>query len=162
MIALSWDNFLRSNGVERLPDFTFAELDKIHPHIAPLNDPSQHTESQNQVRYEDIVAIVKKRGKSGLIDLPRCEDVLKALEAMRERDLKEWMAEINALEFPRRRYRSDSLSVALHLWPSLLSDEIRFQSTSPPSAPSLSQCCRFCRFCRRSQSMKKAMNLKPV
>ncbi|KAL6815199.1 amidase signature domain-containing protein [Trichoderma sp. SZMC 28013] len=93
MIALSWDNFLRSNGDEKLPDFTFAELDKIHPHIAPMDDPSQHTESQNQVRYEDMVAVVKQRGKSGLIDLPGCEPALKALEAMRERDLEEWMAE---------------------------------------------------------------------
>ncbi|GFP60230.1 hypothetical protein TASIC1_0016011800 [Trichoderma asperellum] len=93
MIALSWDNFLRSNGDEKLPDFTFAELDKVHPHIAPMDDPSQHTESQNQVRYEDMVAVVKKRGKSGLIDLPGCEYALKSLEAMRERDLEGWMAE---------------------------------------------------------------------
>ncbi|KAJ4174201.1 hypothetical protein NW754_004616 [Fusarium falciforme] len=57
MIALSWDNFLRSNGDDKIPNFTFAELEKIHPHIAPMDDPSQHTESQNQVRYEDMVAV---------------------------------------------------------------------------------------------------------
>ncbi|KAM6525789.1 hypothetical protein FALCPG4_011324 [Fusarium falciforme] len=93
MIALSWDNFLRSNGDDKIPNFTFAELEKIHPHIAPMDDPSRHTESQNQVRYEDMVAVVKQRGETGLTDLPGCEDALKALEAMRKRDLEDWMTE---------------------------------------------------------------------
>ncbi|KAJ4207012.1 hypothetical protein NW759_014010 [Fusarium solani] len=93
MIALSWDNFLRSNGDDKIPNLTFAELEKIHPHIAPMDDPSQHTESQNQVRYEDMVAVVKQRGETGLADLPGCEDALKALEAMRKRDLEDWMTE---------------------------------------------------------------------
>ncbi|UPL04255.1 hypothetical protein LCI18_015189 [Fusarium solani-melongenae] len=93
MIALSWDNFLRSNGDDKIPNFTFAELEKIHPHIAPMDDPSQHTELQNQVRYEDMVAVVKQRGVAGLTDLRGCEDALKALEAMRKRDLEDWMTE---------------------------------------------------------------------
>ncbi|KAM0552444.1 hypothetical protein ACHAPJ_008005 [Fusarium lateritium] len=91
MIALSWDNFLRENGDKDIPDFTCVELDKIHPHIAPMDDPSQHTESQNQVRYEDMVAVVKSRGKSGLVDLPGCKEALQGLEDMRKRDLEDWM-----------------------------------------------------------------------
>ncbi|PYI00310.1 amidase signature enzyme [Aspergillus sclerotiicarbonarius CBS 121057] len=93
MIALGWDNFLRSNGDARIPNLTFAEVDKIHPHIAPMDDPSQHTESQNQVRYEDMVEVVKRRGETGLVDLPGCEDAVKALEAMRKKDLDDWMTE---------------------------------------------------------------------
>ncbi|KAM0227166.1 hypothetical protein ACHAPO_011757 [Fusarium lateritium] len=102
MIALSWDDFLRRNGDKDIPDFTFAELDKIHPHIAPMDDPSQHTESQNQVRYEDMVAAVKTRGNSSLADLPGCRDALQALEAMRKQDLEDWMTEnkFDAVVFP--------------------------------------------------------------
>ncbi|OOF94545.1 hypothetical protein ASPCADRAFT_170572 [Aspergillus carbonarius ITEM 5010] len=93
MIALGWDNFLRSNGDERIPSLTFADVTKIHPHIAPMDDPSQHTESQNQVRYEDMVEVVKRRGETGFVDLSGCEDALKALEAMRKKDLEDWMTE---------------------------------------------------------------------
>ncbi|KAF5229903.1 hypothetical protein FAUST_10067 [Fusarium austroamericanum] len=102
MIALSWDDFLRSNGDKDIPDFTFAKLDKINPHIAPMDDPSQHTESQNQVRYEDMVAVVKSRGNSTLADLPGCREALQALEAMRKKDLEEWMTEnkFDAVVFP--------------------------------------------------------------
>ncbi|KAM0385233.1 hypothetical protein ACHAQC_011583 [Fusarium culmorum] len=102
MIALSWDDFLRSNGDKNIPDFTFAELDKINPHIAPMDDPSQHTESQNQVRYEDMVDVVKNRGNSRLADLPGCREALQALEAMRKKDLEDWMTEnkFDAVVFP--------------------------------------------------------------
>ncbi|KAH7175476.1 amidase signature domain-containing protein [Dactylonectria macrodidyma] len=93
MIALSWDNFLRNNGDGKIPNFTFAELERIHPHIAPMDDPSQHTESQNQVRYEDMVAVVEKRGDTGLTDLPGCKEAVQALEAMRMKDLEDWMTE---------------------------------------------------------------------
>jgi len=102
MIALSWDDFLRGNGDKDIPDFLSVELEKIHPHIAPMDDPSQHTESQNQVRYEDMVAAVKNRGDSRLVDLPGCKDALQALEAMRKKDLEDWMTENNydAIVFP--------------------------------------------------------------
>ncbi|KAF9766736.1 hypothetical protein IL306_000809 [Fusarium sp. DS 682] len=93
MIALSRDNFLRSNGNAKILSYAFAELEKIHPHIAPMDDPSQHTESQNQVRYEYMVAVVKARGDTNLVGLPGCEDALKALEAMRKKDLEDWMTE---------------------------------------------------------------------
>lgn len=93
MIALSWDDFLRSNGDDKIPSFKFAELKKIHPHIAPMDDPSQHTESQNQVRYEDMVAVVERRGKTGLTDIPGCRDAVHALEEMRKKDLEHWMHE---------------------------------------------------------------------
>ncbi|KAJ4113902.1 hypothetical protein NW768_011432 [Fusarium equiseti] len=102
MIALSWDDFLRGNGDKDIPDFLSVELAKIHPHIAPMDDPSQHTESQNQVRYEDMVAAVKNRGDSRLVDLPGCKDALQALEAMRKKDLEDWMTDNNydAVVFP--------------------------------------------------------------
>lgn len=102
MIALSWDDFLRGNGDKDIPDFTFAELHKINPHIAPMDDPSQHTESQNQVRYEEMVAPVKSRGNSRLADLPGCREALQALEAMRKKDLEDWMTEnkFDAVVFP--------------------------------------------------------------
>jgi Asp-tRNA(Asn)/Glu-tRNA(Gln) amidotransferase A subunit family amidase len=102
MIALSWNNFLRSNGDKDIPDFASVDLDKIHPHIAPMDDPSQHTESQNQVRYEDMVAAVKSRGDSSLADLPGCRDALQALESMRKKDLEDWMVEnkYDAVVFP--------------------------------------------------------------
>ncbi|KAF5642299.1 glu asp-tRNA amidotransferase subunit A [Fusarium tjaetaba] len=103
MIALSWNSFLRNNGDKDISSFTTGvELDKIHPHIAPMDDPSQHTESQNQVRYEDMVAAVKSWGDKSLADLPGCWEALQALEAMRKKDLEDWMAENNydAVVFP--------------------------------------------------------------
>ncbi|KAF5603977.1 glu asp-tRNA amidotransferase subunit A [Fusarium pseudocircinatum] len=103
MIALSWNSFLRGNGDKDIPSFTTGvELDKIHPHIAPMDDPSQHTESQNQVRYEDMVAAVKSWGDKSLADLPGCREALQALEAMRTKDLEDWMVENNydAVVFP--------------------------------------------------------------
>lgn len=102
MIALSWDDFLRSNRDKNIPDFTSVDTDKIHPHIAPMDDPSQHTESQNQVRYEDMVAAVKSRGGNSLTDLPECGDALQALETMRKKDLEDWMSQNNydAVVFP--------------------------------------------------------------
>ncbi|KAM0189357.1 hypothetical protein ACHAPI_010123 [Fusarium lateritium] len=77
------------NRDKDIPNFTSVELDKIHPHIAPMDNPSQHTEAQNQVRYEDMVAAVKSRGDSSLADLPGCRDALQALEAMRKKDLED-------------------------------------------------------------------------
>ncbi|CAJ0544185.1 Ff.00g034900.m01.CDS01 [Fusarium sp. VM40] len=102
MIALSWDDFLRSNRDKDIPDFTCVDIDKIHPHIAPMDDPAQHTESQNQVRYEDMVAAVKSRGNNSLTDLPECGDSLQALETMRKKDLEDWMTqnEYDAVVFP--------------------------------------------------------------
>ncbi|RKK92355.1 hypothetical protein BFJ68_g2466 [Fusarium oxysporum] len=103
MIALSWNSFLRGNGDKDIPNFTSGvELDKIHPHIAPMDDPSQHTESQNQVRYEDMVAAVKSWGDKSLADLPGCREALQALEAMRKKDLEDWMVEnkYDAVVFP--------------------------------------------------------------
>ncbi|KAF5541167.1 glu asp-tRNA amidotransferase subunit A [Fusarium phyllophilum] len=103
MIALSWNSFLRGNGDKDIPSFTSAvELDKIHPHIAPMDDPSQHTESQNQVRYEDMVAAVKSWEDKSLTDLPGCREALQALEAMRKKYLEDWMLEnsYDAVVFP--------------------------------------------------------------
>ncbi|RGP80587.1 hypothetical protein FLONG3_1326 [Fusarium longipes] len=102
MISLSWDNFLRSNGDKNIPNFLSVELGKVHPHIAPMDDPSQHTESQNQVRYEDMITAVEKRGDTNLVDLPGCRDAVQALEAMRKKDLEEWMAgnKYDAVVFP--------------------------------------------------------------
>ncbi|KAI6774724.1 hypothetical protein HG530_001482 [Fusarium avenaceum] len=102
MIALSWDDFLRSNRDKSIPDFTSVDIDKIHPYIAPMDDPAQHTESQNQVRYEDMVAAVNSRGDNSLTDLPECGDALQALETMRKKDLEDWMTQNNydAIVFP--------------------------------------------------------------
>ncbi|KAI9159156.1 Glutamyl-tRNA(Gln) amidotransferase subunit A [Paramyrothecium foliicola] len=90
MIALSWDDFLRSNGDEKIPSLVFADINKIHPHIAPMDDPAQHTEAQNQVRYDDMFAVARER-TGGLFDIPGCKDALRALEAMRKNDLEDWM-----------------------------------------------------------------------
>jgi hypothetical protein len=47
---------------EKLPNFTLAELDKIHPNIARMDDHFQQTESQNQVRYEDMAVEIQDEG----------------------------------------------------------------------------------------------------
>lgn len=50
MIALGWDNFLPSNDDNSFSGLNAADLENVHPHIAPMDDPSQYTELQNQVR----------------------------------------------------------------------------------------------------------------
>lgn len=101
MIAISWDNFLRANGDERYPNLISADPEKIHPHISPMDDPSQHTEAQNQVRYADMFEIVRKHQRS-LIDLPGCKQAVTALEEMRKKDLEDWMDknEYDIVAFP--------------------------------------------------------------
>lgn len=90
MIALGWDNFLRANGDKMIPRLTSANLEKIHPLIAPMDDPAMHTELQNQVRYQEMYAVARDR-KGELHDLPDCKVALMALEAMRKADLEDWM-----------------------------------------------------------------------
>ncbi|CAM1510635.1 Fc.00g009700.m01.CDS01 [Cosmosporella sp. VM-42] len=92
MIATAWDDFLRANGDTSCPNLTFADVDKIRPNVAPLDDPSRHTESQNQVRYSEMLDAVRVRNTT-IYDLPGCEGALKALEAMRRASYEEWMDE---------------------------------------------------------------------
>ncbi|KAH7159540.1 amidase signature domain-containing protein [Dactylonectria estremocensis] len=90
MIALSWDDFLRENGDERCPDLLAADPDRIHPLVAPMDDPSLHSEAQNQVRYSDMFDAVRARS-SDIYGLPGCEQAVHALEDMRKRLYEDWM-----------------------------------------------------------------------
>lgn len=101
LISLSWDDFLRSNGDEKYPSLTSADPCKIHPHVAPMDDPAHFTEAQNHVRYEDMFEAVRRR-RGGLTDLPGCREALLALERMRQEDFEGWMDEhdYHAVVFP--------------------------------------------------------------
>jgi Asp-tRNA(Asn)/Glu-tRNA(Gln) amidotransferase A subunit family amidase len=90
MIATGWDDFLRANGDKSYPNFTVANPDIIHPHVAPMDDPTMHTEVENHVRYVDMIETVRHRHGT-VYDLPGCVDAIKALEEMRKRDLEDWM-----------------------------------------------------------------------
>ncbi|KAH7247280.1 uncharacterized protein BKA55DRAFT_691317 [Fusarium redolens] len=80
---MAWDDFLRAMNDSKYPNLTFANPDKIHPHIAPLDDPSAHSEAQNQVRYADMIASIRTR-TSTLETLPGCREAVQALEKMRK------------------------------------------------------------------------------
>ncbi|KAJ0114222.1 glu asp-trna amidotransferase subunit a [Diaporthe amygdali] len=101
LIAFSWDEFLRTNGDEKYPSLIAADPSKIHPHVAPMDDPTQFTETQNHVRYEDMFEVVRRR-RGGLTDLPGCREALLALETMRQKDFEGWMDEhdYHAVVFP--------------------------------------------------------------
>lgn len=90
MIAMAWDDFLRANGDEKCPNFTYADPEIIQPHVAPLDDPSKHTEAQNQVRYPEMIESVRHR-TSTMYDFPSCAEAVKALETMRKRFYEDWM-----------------------------------------------------------------------
>ena len=92
MIATAWDDFLRVNGDERYPNLTFVDPEKLHPHIAPMDNPSNHTEAQNQVRYPDMIDAVRTRTGT-IYDFPECKEAMAALETMRERLFENWMEE---------------------------------------------------------------------
>lgn len=90
MIALAWDDFLRDNRDERYPTLLAADPDQIHPLVAPMDDPSLHTEAQNQVRYSDMFEAVRLR-KNDIYTLPGCEQAVSALEDMRKQLYEDWM-----------------------------------------------------------------------
>ncbi|KAH8683586.1 amidase signature domain-containing protein [Ilyonectria robusta] len=90
MIALAWDDFLRANGDEQYPNLLAADPDRIHPLVAPMDDPSLHSEAQNQVRYSDMFEAVRLR-KNDIYTLPGCEQAVNALEDMRKQLYEDWM-----------------------------------------------------------------------
>ncbi|RSL44562.1 hypothetical protein CEP53_011190 [Fusarium sp. AF-6] len=90
MIATAWDDFLRENNDLKIPNLPAANPDKIRPLVAPMDDPTLHTESQNQVRYVDMIEAVRERNGT-LYTFLECEDAAKALDTMRKRLYEEWM-----------------------------------------------------------------------
>lgn len=90
MIATAWDDFLRRNNDARCPSLATANPEKIHPHIAPMDDPIKHTEAQNQVRYSDMIDFVKGRTNT-LYTFPSTGKALQSLENMRKRKFESWM-----------------------------------------------------------------------
>lgn len=103
MIAIPWDDFLRDNGDAAHANLTTVDPEELNLHIAPMDDPSQHTEAQNQVRYSEMIDAVRDRDVSKtLYDLPDCQQALESLEAMRVQYLHDWMDEnnIDVLAFP--------------------------------------------------------------
>ncbi|KAJ5456125.1 amidase family protein [Penicillium daleae] len=90
MIATAWDDFLRQNGDSKYPNLLTVDTQKIHPRIAPMDDPSKYTEQQNQVRYPEMIESVRDR-KHTIFDLPGIEAAVHALEDMRKVELEDWM-----------------------------------------------------------------------
>ncbi|CAG8332975.1 unnamed protein product [Penicillium salamii] len=90
MIATAWDDFLRINGDENCPNLLASDPHDIHPHVAPMDDPSNHTEAQNQVRYPEMFESVRDRHHT-LYTLPGVEEAAKALEDMRKKEFEDWM-----------------------------------------------------------------------
>ncbi|RHZ45092.1 uncharacterized protein CDV56_102807 [Aspergillus thermomutatus] len=74
------------NGDTSYPNLTVADADMIHPHIAPMDDPTMHTEVENHVRYMDMIEAGRYQG-------PR---------EMWKRDLEDWMDSnsFNLVVFP--------------------------------------------------------------
>ncbi|KAI4601978.1 hypothetical protein KJ359_010844 [Pestalotiopsis sp. 9143b] len=102
MIATAWDDFLRNNQSAKYPNLTAADPGAIHPLIAPMDDPSRHTETQNQVRYPEMIESVRDRTNKTLYNFPGIEQALPALEAMRQEALELWMESqgLDLLAFP--------------------------------------------------------------
>ncbi|KAM0424213.1 hypothetical protein ACHAPT_010585 [Fusarium lateritium] len=91
MIASAWDDFLRENKDPKIPNLPAADPDKIHPLVAPMDDPTKHTEAQNQVRYVDMIEAVRERDTTTLYTFPECEQATKSLDTMRKTLYEEWM-----------------------------------------------------------------------
>ncbi|CAI7633369.1 unnamed protein product [Penicillium pancosmium] len=90
MIATAWDDFLRQNNDPNCSSLVASDPDKIHPHIAPMDDPIRFTEAHNQVRYSDMVDFVRNRTNS-IDTLPGTEEAIQSLENMRKREFEDWM-----------------------------------------------------------------------
>lgn len=103
MIARGWDDFLRQNGDKNFPNLTTVNPNHLTPQIAPMDDPSEHYEAQNQVRYQDMIDTVRGRtGTETLYDFHGCQKAAESLEAMRVREFHDWMDEkkFDVLAFP--------------------------------------------------------------
>lgn len=90
LIATAWDDFLRQNNDPNCSSLAETDPDKIHPHIAPMDDPIRFTETHNQVRYSDIIDFVKNR-TDPVDTLPGTKEALQSLEDMRKREFDGWM-----------------------------------------------------------------------
>ncbi|BCS29661.1 amidase family protein [Aspergillus puulaauensis] len=90
MIATAWDDFLRHMNDSKYPNLSMADPEKVHPHIAPLDDPKAMSEAQNIIQYSDMVESVRTRATT-LDTLPGCEGAVKALEGMRKTLYEDWM-----------------------------------------------------------------------
>ncbi len=101
MIAIAWDDFLRHMNDPKYPNLSFADPEKIHPHIAPFDDPKAMSEAQNIIQYSDMVESVRTRTTT-LHTLPGCESAVKALEGMRKALYDDWMdlQGLDLLAFP--------------------------------------------------------------
>ncbi|KAK0647401.1 hypothetical protein DIS24_g7752, partial [Lasiodiplodia hormozganensis] len=92
LIAVAWDDFLRRNGDANIPSLaSVVDHKQINPGVAPMDDPAAFTETQNHVRYAEMIDFVRTRRPDSVYDLPGCADALRALEAARKRDLEDWM-----------------------------------------------------------------------
>lgn len=92
LIAVAWDDFLQRNADPNCASLAaVVDHTRINPGFAPLDDPAAFTETQNHVRYADMVEFVRTRRPGSIYELPGCADALAALEAARKRDLEEWM-----------------------------------------------------------------------
>jgi Asp-tRNA(Asn)/Glu-tRNA(Gln) amidotransferase A subunit family amidase len=101
MIATAWDDFLRQNKDPNCSSLPESDPDKIHPHIAPMDDPIRFTETHNQVRYSDMIEFVKNRTNS-VDTLPGTKEAIQSLENMRKREFEDWMDsnDFDLLAFP--------------------------------------------------------------
>lgn len=90
LMAMAWDDFLRDNGDSKCPDLTHVDMQAIHPHIAPLDDPSGHSVAQNQVRYCEMLEAIRIRDGS-TTELPGCRESLRALEDFGKSMYDNWM-----------------------------------------------------------------------
>ncbi|KAF7539435.1 hypothetical protein G7054_g2172 [Neopestalotiopsis clavispora] len=102
MIATGWDDFLRQNQSPKYPNLTAANPHDIHPHIAPMDDPSRFYEVQNQVRYSEMIEAVRDRTGKTMYGFPDTDKALLALEDMRKETLELWMdgQGLDLLAFP--------------------------------------------------------------
>lgn len=101
MIATAWDDFLRQNNDPNCSSLPESDPDKIHPHIAPMDDPIRFTEANNQVRYSDMIDFVRNR-TSSIDTLSGTKEAIQSLENMRKREFEDWMDsnDFDLLAFP--------------------------------------------------------------
>jgi hypothetical protein len=88
MIATVWDDFVQANGDPKCPNLLASDPHSIQPRIAPMDDPSKHTEAQNQVRYAEMFSSVRGRQHT-LCDIFGTEAAVNALKDMRKKELEE-------------------------------------------------------------------------
>jgi amidase len=97
LVALAWDDFLRSNADPQLPSLKAVRSENIYPSSYLNEVQTKYTEAKNVIHWTKLANYVHESRTSTCLKIPGLGQALKALEEQRKRDLEDWL-DVNRLD----------------------------------------------------------------